>query len=81
MNTFEENWEVTTHLAPECSDRIQAVLRCLRDNSDLEISLLDPEVGGRSVGYELGAGDASFLDDCCALRGVEKADGKLVVPE
>ena len=80
MNTHEENWIVATALDPDASDRIQAVLACIKDNSDLQITLRDPVPGGWKVFYELGSGDERRLTGCCGLRDVERHDDYLLVP-
>ena len=80
MATFEDNYQLATALAPQARNRIQAVHRCVNDNSDLELTLTNPESDGWKVEYRVDRGDESALTDCCELRNVDRTSTHLVVP-
>jgi hypothetical protein len=71
-NTLEQNFIIAAKLEPATCFKIQAMLRCLQDNTNTCIDLIAPEHdGGNTVAFNLLAGGHRLdLQDCCDLRNV-----------
>ena len=67
-NSLEQNFAVAAQLSSVASAKIQAMLRCLQDNTDTRIDLSDPQEQGNSVSYTIVSGNQLDLEDCCDLR-------------
>lgn len=76
-NSMQKNFEIAAELAPVATVKIQAMVRCLRDNTDTAIDLRDPEQGGNTIYFDLVSGDLVDVDDCCGLRDVTRTDDRL----
>ncbi len=44
-NSLQENFEIAAQLAPNAAVKVQAMLRCLDDNTSTAIDLRDPVQG------------------------------------
>lgn len=76
-DALRANFAIAAKLSPGAATKIQAVLRCLQENTVTTIVLRDPVEGGNSVGFDLVAGAVLDLDDCCGLRDVSRTDDRL----
>ncbi|MBA6304208.1 hypothetical protein [Colwellia sp. MB02u-14] len=71
-NTLEQNFIIAAKLEPAICVKIQAMLRCLQENTNTCVDLIAPEHdGGNTVAFNLLAGGNRLnLQDCCDLRNV-----------
>ena len=76
-NSLQENFEIAAKLSPKAAVKVQAVLRCLDENTSTKIDLRDPVEGGNTVYFDLVSGDLLDVDDCCGLRNVARTDDRL----
>ncbi|MFT6194408.1 MAG: hypothetical protein ACJASU_001308 [Cognaticolwellia sp.] len=72
-NILEKNFIIAAKLDPATCFKIQAMLRCLQDNTNTSVELIAPEHdGGNTVAFSLLAGGNRLdLQDCCDLRNVK----------
>lgn len=78
MSLIEENFTICSKLAENSAIRIQATLRLLKDNTQTEIKLKDPVVGGTSVEFDLMSGSLIDVDRACSYNGVNRNDFTLI---
>jgi hypothetical protein len=74
---LQDNFAIAAKLERTAAAKIQAVLRCLADNTITKIALKDPAVGGKTVHFDLISGQLLDLDDCCDLRDVSRTGDRL----
>lgn len=75
--SLESNFQIAAKLDPVAAVKIQAMLRCLRDNTSTVIVLREPVEGGKVVFFDLKSGEMVDVDDCCGLRDVKRTDDRL----
>ena len=78
MSLLEENFIIAAELAENSAIRIQATLRMLKDNTQTQIKLKDPIVGGDAVSFDLVSGSLADLDRACSYNNVIRNDFTLV---
>jgi hypothetical protein len=72
MSSLQENFIIAAELAENSAVRIQATLRMLKDNTQTEVKLKDPVVGGTSVEFDLLNGSLADLDRACSYNDVSR---------
>lgn len=72
MSLLQDNFIIAAELTENSAIRIQATLRMLKDNTQTEVKLKDPVVGGHSVEFDLLSGSLTDLDRACSYNNVSR---------